>query len=119
MTNCLIEQPALADVLFQHDLNQSEVFLFAKLAQAFSQQGYDSGADSSQTVSPPGKTHSGGSGSDSSAGRVLGTSSGWWAAAGSPLIIREQGGLLQLRLKPETSQLRAPRRSALLCQNDL
>lgn len=34
-TNCLIEQPALADVLFQHDLNQGKVFLFAKLVQPF------------------------------------------------------------------------------------
>lgn len=34
-TNRLIEQPALADVLFQHNLNQGKVFLLPKLTQPF------------------------------------------------------------------------------------
>lgn len=34
-TNSLIEQPALDDVLFQHDLNQGKVLLFTELTPPF------------------------------------------------------------------------------------
>lgn len=62
-TNCLIEQPAPADVLFQHDLKQGEGCLFAKLPPPFHSRVTTATCILHRQRRPSGKKHLGCSGS--------------------------------------------------------